>query len=111
MYHLMPGYFQAGPFIGALGGDPPGKIIAPLEKCVGHSLKILGRSQKILRHPWCPKLVTGLLCKENFVSAAIPKNALLNERRLAFETTFFVRAAATASIIRLLLSQFFTDTE
>jgi len=29
-------------------------------KCVGHSLKNLGLSQKTLRPPWCPKLVTGL---------------------------------------------------
>ena len=40
-------------------------------------------------------------CKENFVSAAIRKNALLNERPLAFETAFFVRAAVTAFIICL----------
>ena len=30
---------------------------------------------------WCPDT-----CKENFVSAAMPKNALLNEWPLAFET-------------------------
>jgi len=29
-------------------------------KTIGHSLKNLGPSQKPLRHPWCPKLVTGL---------------------------------------------------
>jgi len=29
-------------------------------KTIGHSLKILGPSQKTLRHPCCPKLVTGL---------------------------------------------------
>jgi len=40
-------------------------------------------------------------CKENFVSAVIPKNALLNERPLAFETAFIVRAAVTAFIIHL----------
>jgi len=38
-------------------------------------------------------------CKENFVSAAIPKNALLNEWPLAFETAFFVRTAITAFTI------------
>jgi len=30
-------------------------------KTIGHSLKSLGPSQKTLRHPWCLKLVTGLL--------------------------------------------------
>jgi len=30
-------------------------------KTIGHSLKNLGPSQKTLRHPWCPKLVTGLI--------------------------------------------------
>jgi len=45
---------------------------------------------------WCPDT-----CKENFVPAAIPENALLNERPLAFETAFFVRAAVTAFIICL----------
>jgi len=30
-------------------------------KTIGHSLKNLGSSQKTLRHPWCPKLVTGLI--------------------------------------------------
>jgi len=29
-------------------------------KAIGHSLKTLGPSQKTLRHPWCPKVVTGL---------------------------------------------------
>jgi len=28
---------------------------------MGHSLKNVGPSQKTLRHPWCPKLVTGLI--------------------------------------------------
>jgi len=32
-----------------------------LLKTIGHSLKNLGPSQKTLRHPWCPKLVTGLI--------------------------------------------------
>jgi len=45
---------------------------------------------------WCPDN-----CKENFVSAAIPKNALRNERPLAFETAFFVIAAVTAFILCL----------
>ena len=44
----------------------PFKFFSPLEKCVGHSqdivLKTLGYSQKILRPPWRPKLVTGLVC-------------------------------------------------
>jgi len=30
-------------------------------KTIGHNLKNLGPSQKTLRHPCCPKLVTGLL--------------------------------------------------
>jgi len=30
-------------------------------KTIGHSLKNSGPSQKTLRHPWCPKLVTGLI--------------------------------------------------
>jgi len=29
-------------------------------KTIGHSLKKLGPTQKILRPTWCPKLVTGL---------------------------------------------------
>jgi len=45
---------------------------------------------------WCPDT-----CKENFVSAAIPKKALLNERPWAFETAFFVRGAITAFVICL----------
>ena len=45
---------------------------------------------------WCPDT-----CKENFLSAEIPKNALLNEWPLAFETAFFVIAAVTAFIICL----------
>jgi len=40
-------------------------------------------------------------CKENFVSTAIPINALLNEQRLATDMAFFVRAAVTAFIICL----------
>ena len=28
---------------------------------IGHSLKYLGQSQKILRTPWCPMLLTGLI--------------------------------------------------
>ena len=38
--------------------------ITLLEKCVGHSLKYLGPSQKTLRPTWSPKLVTGLLCPD-----------------------------------------------
>jgi len=41
---------------GGVGGASPA-----LEKCVGHSSKSLGPSQKTLRPTWCPKLVTGLL--------------------------------------------------
>jgi len=36
--------------------------LTPREKCVGHSSKILGPSQKTLLLTWSPKLVTGLLC-------------------------------------------------
>jgi len=45
---------------------PPEKVVAL--KTIGHSLKNLGSSQKILRHPWCPKLVTGLptACAKDF---------------------------------------------
>ena len=44
------------------GSEAPPKNISPhLEKCLGHSFKILGPSQKTLRPPWCPKLVTGLI--------------------------------------------------
>ena len=46
---------------------------------------------------WCPDTY-----KENFVSAAISENALLNERPLAFETAFSVRAVVTAFIIFLI---------
>jgi len=60
---------------GAAGGEatptkifrpPPEKVVAL--KTIGHSLKNLGSSQKILRHPWCPKLVTGLptACAKDF---------------------------------------------
>ena len=37
------------------------KFSPPVEKCIGHSLKNLGPSQKNLRPPHCPKLVTGLV--------------------------------------------------
>jgi len=39
------------------GGEAP---LTPLEKCVGHSLKNLGSSQRNFRPTWCPKVVTGL---------------------------------------------------
>ena len=53
---------------GRRGRSPPYKIFLLLWKNVlsivenywRHSLKNLGPSQKTLRHPWCPKLVTGL---------------------------------------------------
>jgi len=38
-----------------------------LEKCVDHSLKNLGPSQRTLRRPWCLKLMTGLIIT-NYVS-------------------------------------------
>jgi len=39
------------------GGEDPLKFFSPpLEKCVGHSLKKMGPSQKTLRPTWCPKL-------------------------------------------------------
>jgi len=47
----------AGP---QLGGKRPLKFLSPTGKCVGHSWKNLGSSQKIIRPPWCPKLVKGL---------------------------------------------------
>ena len=40
---------------------PPGKMCWAQVKTIGQSLKNLGPSQKTLRHPWCPKLVTGLV--------------------------------------------------
>jgi len=47
------------------GESPTRKLFfSPLEKCVGHSLKNLGPSEKTLRPTWCPKLVTGLLCPD-----------------------------------------------
>ena len=49
------------------GPKPPRNFFAPLlEKCVGHSLKLLDTVQKIwapqkqLCPSWCPKVVTGL---------------------------------------------------
>jgi len=49
-------------------GNLPAKLFALHGKfcwaqlqTIGHSLKNLGPSQKTLRHPWCPKLVTGLV--------------------------------------------------
>jgi len=47
---------------GAEGRNPLENFSHLLEKCVGHSSKNLGPSQKILRPSCCPKLVTGLLC-------------------------------------------------
>jgi len=35
------------------GLAPPAKFFDPLEKCVGHSLKILSPYQKTLRPTWC----------------------------------------------------------
>jgi len=39
------------------GAKSPRYIFAPLEKCVGHSLKNLGPSQKTLRSPGVPSLL------------------------------------------------------
>jgi len=57
-----------GPLQGAQGGrSPPHKIFRlPGKTCwtkfktIGHSSNIFGPSQKTLRTPWCPKLVTCL---------------------------------------------------
>jgi len=56
---------------GVQGAKPPlEKFSLPLEKCVGHSLKMLdivqkfGPSQKTLRPSWCPKLVTGMVLSQ-----------------------------------------------
>ena len=38
----------------------PWKNVLIIGQTIGHSLKNLGPSQKTLRHPLCPKLVTGL---------------------------------------------------
>jgi len=39
---------------------PLGKMCWAYIKTIGQRLKNLGLSQKAIRHPWCPKLVTGL---------------------------------------------------
>ena len=52
---------------GRRGENPPKIFSTPLERRVGHSLKLLnicslkdsGSSQKTFRPSWCPKLVTG----------------------------------------------------
>jgi len=41
--------------------DKPLLKSSPLEKCVGHSVKNLGRSQKTLRPTWYPKLIMRLV--------------------------------------------------
>ena len=46
---------------GSAGGRSPTKFFVPPGKCVGHSVKNLGPSQKTLCPTWCPKLVTGLV--------------------------------------------------
>ena len=48
--------------MGSAGGVKPHieKYSPPLEKCVGHILKLLYIVQKYLP-PWCPKLVTSLV--------------------------------------------------
>jgi len=68
-------YIQAHKNRGAGGRSLLGKSFAPLEKCVGHSLKNLGPSQKNLCPLYFPKLVAGLVTfkvriqgKNNFVS-------------------------------------------
>jgi len=47
---------------GAGDASPPCKNVLGVVENDGtySSLKNLGPSQKTLRHPWCPKLVTGL---------------------------------------------------
>ena len=58
---------DTGPYPGAAKpplqtfSPSPEKICWALLKTIGHSLKNLGPSQKTLRHPWCHKLVTGLI--------------------------------------------------
>jgi len=48
------------------GAVPPRKFLPSLEKCVGHSLKLLDIVEKFwaglgkLCSSWCPKLVVGL---------------------------------------------------
>ena len=44
------------------GRSPLKHFSLTLEKSVGQSLTNLGPSQRTLRHTWCPKLVTALLC-------------------------------------------------
>jgi len=51
----------------AEGDNPPKIVFAPLEKCVGHSLKNVGPSQKTLHPTWCPKLVAGLVIRHSFL--------------------------------------------
>jgi len=57
------------------GREPPKIFFAPLKKCVGHSLKNLGSSQKTLRPSWCPKLVTGLMFPRDYVMTDTTINA------------------------------------
>jgi len=42
-------------------------------KTIGHSLKNLDASQKTLRRPWCPKLVTGLIAHSLKIRARLRK--------------------------------------
>jgi len=43
-------------------------------KTIGHSLKNLGPSQKTLRHPWCPKLLAGLLMANGSTARGLLRN-------------------------------------
>jgi len=58
-----------------VGEDLPAKFFAPLEKCVGHSLKNLVPTQKTLHPAWCPKLVTGLFSTID-IHKLLSKNAM-----------------------------------
>ena len=45
---------------------PTGKLCWACFETIGHNLKNLGPSQKTLRPPWCPKLVTGVEVQQTF---------------------------------------------
>jgi len=49
------------------GEVPPGKMFWTKFKSIGHSVKNLSPSHKTLRHPWRPKLVTGLVITKHYV--------------------------------------------
>jgi len=71
---------------GAVGAKPhPENFSPPLEKCVGHSLKILDIVQemwaprKTLHPSCCPKLVTGLGYILKLQYCTVPKMSFLNK--------------------------------